>query len=57
VARANGLEAEHQRLNAVCARLTADADDLSRRLDEVFASRSWQLTAPLRALGKRLGRQ
>jgi hypothetical protein len=36
-------------------RLTAAGAELSRRLEEVFASRSWRLTAPLRTVWRWLG--
>ncbi len=36
-------------------RLVRDADDLVRRLDDTHASKSWRLTAPLRAAWRLLG--
>jgi hypothetical protein len=44
--RADDLERE---------RLVRDAVDLARRLDDTHASKSWRLTAPLRAAWRRLG--
>ena len=45
---------EQAPLDEQLARERARADDLARRLGDVTASRSWRLTAPLRASGRRL---
>ncbi|RPJ62561.1 MAG: glycosyltransferase, partial [Acidobacteria bacterium] len=53
--QARTAEASVRRLDATVERVMAETADLSRRLDEVFASKSWRVTAPLRALWRLVG--
>ena len=50
------LEAALGDVREELAKVNRDARDLTRRLDEVFQSRSWRVTRPLRALWRMLGR-
>ena len=54
---AAGLEAALKDLREELAKVNHDARDLARRLDEVFQSRSWRVTRPLRAVWRLLGGQ
>jgi septal ring factor EnvC (AmiA/AmiB activator) len=50
------LEAALGDVRGELAKVNRDARDLTKRLDEVFQSRSWRVTKPLRALWQMLGR-
>jgi predicted nucleic acid-binding Zn-ribbon protein len=51
----DGLSATVDDLHQEVGRVQRDASDLARRLSEVHASRSWRVTAPLRAAWRWLG--
>jgi len=53
--RAATAEASARRAEGLAAGLAAGAEELERRLGEVFASKSWRVTAPLRAVWRWLG--
>ena len=53
--RMNRLSAENSALRQTIDQLGDDEADLSRRLADVFASRSWRITRPLRAIWRALG--
>jgi hypothetical protein len=55
LARAATLEAALGDARGELAKVNRDARDLTRRLDEVFQSRSWRVTRPLRAVWRVLG--
>lgn len=46
--------AEQERAERAAARLNTEKTALIRQLDEILLSRSWRLTAPIRAVGRRL---
>jgi chromosome segregation ATPase len=54
--RAAALEAALGEVRGELAKVNHDARDLTRRLGEVFQSRSWRVTKPLRAVWRMLGR-
>jgi hypothetical protein len=51
------LEAALGEVRQELATVNRDARDLTERLDEVFQSRSWRVTKPLRAIWRMLGGQ
>ncbi|MDW8480154.1 MAG: glycosyltransferase [Xanthomonadales bacterium] len=53
---ARGLDAERVRLEGELAVRSGERDRLRAELDAILGSRSWRLTAPLRALAARLRR-
>lgn len=53
--RAAALEAALADVRGELAKVNRDALDLTRRLDEVFRSRSWRVTEPLRAVWRMMG--
>ena len=55
--QAAALDATAKALHAEVAQMDRNALDLARRLEEVFASRSWRITRPLRTAWRLLGRK